>query len=312
MNRVLDHIDAHIGSPLDLVALAERAHFSPYHFHRLFAAWTGETLGAYLQRRRLEAAAQGLSLQPQRSVLQLALAVGFGSGEAFSRAFKRHFGCTPRAWRDGSAQRWAAYLEGLRAQLGPRLVQERNPDQDGDAGAVDDGHLFNHGEPWRAPTRLIMKVDIKTLAPQRVAYMRHIGPYGARVTQFWGQRVLPWLQSEGLLQRATYGIAHDDPGITPAASCRYDAAVAVAADFKSAHPAVSLTDLPGGLYAMASFRGEGQEIGAAWTELLREWLPASGYECDGRPCFELYDHPDGAREPDTGLLRGWLCLPVRR
>ena len=43
MNRVLDHewMPA-IGSPLDLVALAERAHFSPYHFHRLFAAWTGK------------------------------------------------------------------------------------------------------------------------------------------------------------------------------------------------------------------------------------------------------------------------------
>lgn len=307
MNRVLDHIDAHLDAPLELAALAELAHFSPFHFHRLFAAWTGETLGAYLQRRRLEAAAQGLTLHPQRSVLQLALAVGFGSGEAFSRAFKLHFGCTPSAWRAGSAQRWAAYVEDLRRQLGPRARQDRNPDQDGEAAAADDEALFN-----TEPSRFIMHVEIKTLAPQRIAYMRHIGPYGPGITEFWYRRVLPWLQSEGLDQRPTYGIGHDDPGITPAAHCRYDSAVGVDADFKTAHPAVSLADLPGGLYAMARFRGDGREIGTAWAELFREWLPASGYQCDGRPCFEFYDEPDGAQEPDTGLFRCWLCIPVRR
>ena len=50
MHRVLAHIDAHLDEPLDLSSLAGVAHFSPFHFHRLFAAWTGETLGDYLRR----------------------------------------------------------------------------------------------------------------------------------------------------------------------------------------------------------------------------------------------------------------------
>ena len=57
MHRVVEHIDKHLDQPLDLGTLAEVAHFSPFHFHRLFAAWMGETLGDYLRRRKIEVAA---------------------------------------------------------------------------------------------------------------------------------------------------------------------------------------------------------------------------------------------------------------
>src|SRR5262245_20670491 len=99
MHRVFEAIDQRIDQPLDLASLASMAHFSPYHFHRVFAAWAGETLGDYLRRRRVEQAASRLAAQPKLSVLQVALSVGFGSGEAFARAFKARFGCSPSAWR---------------------------------------------------------------------------------------------------------------------------------------------------------------------------------------------------------------------
>src|SRR4029077_17942250 len=92
MHKVLEHIDRHLDQPLDLATLAEVAYFSPFHFHRLFAAWMGETLGDYLRRRRVELAAMRLLSQPRLRVLNAALSVGFGSGEAFSRAFKGRFG----------------------------------------------------------------------------------------------------------------------------------------------------------------------------------------------------------------------------
>ena len=104
MHKVLEHIDPHLDEPLDLAVLAEVAHFSPFHFHRLFAAWMGETLGEYLRRRRDEVAAMRLLSQPRLPVLNAALSVGFGSGEAFSRAFKTRFGCSPSAWREQYGQ----------------------------------------------------------------------------------------------------------------------------------------------------------------------------------------------------------------
>ena len=92
MNRVMDYIDSHLAGDIDLAALADVAHFSPFHFHRLFAAWMGATLGDYVRRRRLEVAALQLAGNTRISVLEVALGVGFGSGEAFARAFKLRFG----------------------------------------------------------------------------------------------------------------------------------------------------------------------------------------------------------------------------
>src|SRR5258708_21744605 len=99
MHRVTEYIDQHLDQFLDRGTLAEVAHFSPFHFHRLFSALTGETLGAYLRRRRCELASTRLLAQPKLGILQIALGVGFGSAEAFTHAFSARFGCSPTSWR---------------------------------------------------------------------------------------------------------------------------------------------------------------------------------------------------------------------
>ena len=103
MHGVLEHIDRHLDESLELATLAEVAHFSSFHFHRLFSAWMGETLGDYLRRRRLEVAALRLVAQPRVPVMNVALSVGFGSAEAFARAFKTRFGCTATTRRRRAA-----------------------------------------------------------------------------------------------------------------------------------------------------------------------------------------------------------------
>src|SRR5438093_2072671 len=125
MHRVVEHIDRHLDEPLDLETLAGVANFSSFHFHRLFSAWMGETLGEYLRRRRLEIGAQRLATQPRLPVLQVALSVGFGSTEAFARAFKARFGSTPTQWRDSQRSN--------RDQLNSKLGQDlaRPPRNDG-------------------------------------------------------------------------------------------------------------------------------------------------------------------------------------
>src|SRR6202521_1916357 len=106
LNRVLDHISAHLADNLTLEELAQVANFSPYHFHRLFSAWMGETLGDYLRRRRLERSAHALLADRRETVLAIALDCGFASGEVFARAFRQHFGMTPTTWRNGGDVQW--------------------------------------------------------------------------------------------------------------------------------------------------------------------------------------------------------------
>lgn len=307
MNRVLDYIDQHLDTPLDLAQLADVANFSRFHFHRLFAAWMGETLGDYARRRRLESAAFQLACKSGASVLEIALATGFGSGEAFARAFKLKFGCTPSAWRAGAAEHRATQAAAARARLANR---HSNPDQVlRNADQVDGGAFIDHGLSCQTDGESNMEVRVIDLPEARVAYQRHIGPYGPAIGTFWREAVAPWMHANGLAGQTCYGIGHDAPGITPPDKCRYDACVEIPETFQPSGQA-SISVLPGGRYAVAQFSGAPATIAQAWTWLTREWLPSSGLQCDERPCFERFSAVS-ALDARTGSLTCELCIPVR-
>ena len=78
--------------------LASRLHLSRFHAHRLISAAAGEPPGALRRRIMLERAAHRL-LSPGEGVLAVARDAGYGSHEAFTRAFKRAYGSPPSSWR---------------------------------------------------------------------------------------------------------------------------------------------------------------------------------------------------------------------
>jgi AraC family transcriptional regulator len=78
--------------------LAARAYLSRYHFDRLAAAALGEPPGAFRRRLLLERAAHRLAATPD-PVIEVALDAGYGSPEAFTRAFGRAYGTAPSAYR---------------------------------------------------------------------------------------------------------------------------------------------------------------------------------------------------------------------
>ena len=286
IHRVLAFIDAHLAEPLPLDTLAAVAHFSPFHFHRLFTAWCGETLGDYLRRRRLEIAALRLATQPQLAVLDVALGVGFGSGEAFARAFRLRFGVSPTEWRENRKPGQA----------------DRKIDQAGTAASDE------HGFPATPVPEDPMNVTLVDRAPVDVVYQRYTGPYGPDVGRFWFEQVAPWMAANGLMGRVRYGVSHDDPDITDGDKCRYDACIEVApGTVLSGQP--MRTTLAGGRYACTRFEGTVETINDAWRALLRGWLPGSGLQLDARPFLEHY--PLGSSyDPATGVFDCELCIPV--
>jgi AraC-like DNA-binding protein len=78
--------------------LAGRVHLSRFHFDRVVAAVAGESPTAFRRRLLLERAAYRLLAEPV-GVLELAIDAGYGSHEAFTRAFNRAYGMSPREWR---------------------------------------------------------------------------------------------------------------------------------------------------------------------------------------------------------------------
>ncbi len=294
MHKVVAYIDQHLDQPLDLDILSEVAHFSPFHFHRLFSAWMGETLGDYLRRRRVEVAAIRLATQPRAKVLDISLSVGFGSAEAFTRAFKGRFNASPTAWR---------------AQQPAHRCENSNPDQvNSNTSQTPPAFLAEHDASRKSNMEIIMKVKFIERQPATVAYFRHYGSY-EEIVMFWQNTYKPWAVMNRLgPDHARYGIAYDDPSITAADQCRYDACAEVAPDFVANGGALKSV-IPGGKYASLSFKGTAQEIGEAWKALLRDWLPSSGMQLDARPCFEYF--PKGSvYDAQSGVFECEICIPI--
>jgi len=96
--KVVDYVQSHLDEELTPELLAEVAGFSLHHFHRVFRGITDESVMGFVRRLRLERAAQRLRFEAT-SVTTVALDSGYGSHEAFTRAFRARFGISPSAYR---------------------------------------------------------------------------------------------------------------------------------------------------------------------------------------------------------------------
>jgi len=266
MLRVLVHIQQHLDEPLPLEELAGVACFSPYHFHRVFTGMVGESVKEYVRRLRLERAASRLKLG-SASVIDIALEAGYDSHEAFTRSFKTAFGAAPSQFRSARRVELARVPSGI-----------------------------HYNEPVTLRFRTLgrggsMNVEIKQLKPMRVAFMRHVGPYG-EVGKTWEQFLII-MGKDGYLagNPMMLGIGHDDPAVTPPAKIRYDACLTVGEDFAPSGD-IGVQTVAGGEYAMTTHTGSYNELGRTYAEFLGQWLPRSGHELRNAPCFEVYiNHP---------------------
>ncbi|WP_328938190.1 AraC family transcriptional regulator [Streptomyces tauricus] len=117
LNEALEHIESRLDQPIEVTELARIAMTSEYHFRRLFSALAGLPLSEYIRRRRLTVAGAEV-LAGDRTLLEIAVRYGYGSGEAFARAFRAVHGVGP-----GEARRTGAALTS-QPRLSFRLVVE--------------------------------------------------------------------------------------------------------------------------------------------------------------------------------------------
>lgn len=94
LNRALDHLEACLDQEVDVAEAARIAAVSEYHFRRLFSVLAGMPLPVYLRRRRMTLAAAEV-LAGELTLLDVAVRYGYGSGEAFARAFRSVHGIGP-------------------------------------------------------------------------------------------------------------------------------------------------------------------------------------------------------------------------
>ena len=102
VNRAIDHINGNLAGDLSLQTLSAVANFSPFYFHRIFKAITGETLNHFIGRARLARACFLLRNNPKHSITAIAYDCGFSSSATFARAFRSAFSTTAAVWRQSA------------------------------------------------------------------------------------------------------------------------------------------------------------------------------------------------------------------
>jgi AraC family transcriptional regulator len=272
LNRVQVFIGENLDRSLSLARLAEVACFSPFHFHRIFAAHLGETLHDHVRRLRLERAAMRLN-RTAESVTEIAMATGFDTPAAFSKAFRCHFGQTPSEFRDAGAPT-----------------------------ANSPGSLI-------LPEAIPLKPEIKQIAEKEVLFVRRSGPYADAAAAAWGA-LMGFAYQRKIITAETelIGISHDDPEITPEALIRYDACITFSGNLRPEGDVGTLT-IPGGRYAVFLHRGPYQEMGHTLRGIFAGWLPASGARLRECPTFERYLNRDPRRTKPANL-RTEIWLPL--
>ena len=270
---VLVFIQRNLDEELSLEEYARVAHFSPYHFHRIFRGMVGESLHEHIRRLRLERAATRLK-RTDRAIVEIALEAGYDAHEAFTRAFRTLYGCSPSHYRRDKSVAFA---------LGPVGVHyEEN-------GSMNHLQLPLGGET--------MEVRIERVEPMLVVFVRHVGPYN-QVDTAW-ERLCTRLGKDGLLGPGTkfVGICYDDPDVTPPEKIRYDACVTVDSDFV-AEGDVGVQTIGGGEYAVTTHLGPYNTLGQTYAKLLGQWLPRSGRELRSEPSLEFYLNAPESTDPE--------------
>jgi AraC family transcriptional regulator len=285
LGRVLDHLSAHLDDELNLADLARIAHFSPYHFHRIFRSVTGESVAGLVRRLRLERAARALR-QSDASVLDIALTAGYGTPEAFARSFREAFGRTPSEHRRAVSP--TAYTPALPLAL-----------------KLDPASLRITLEPAGGT---IMDVRVETFPERLAACLRHVGPYEQLMPSF--QRMYRWAGPAGVLtpQTMIIGLSYDDLESVPAEALRYDVCFTLIAPVP-VPDGIRIDRIRGGRCAVHILKGPYSGIGDAFRRLFGLWLPASGEEVDDRPCMEIYLN-DPTEVSEAELLTK-ICVPLR-
>ena len=154
IERVLTEIVARMDEPLRLEDLASVAGVSRFHFHRVFQAMVGETIGEVVRRMRLTRAEWRLRTSGE-SVTEIALEAGYGSVEGFGRAFRSAYSMAPSSYR---------------VALPPTPLRPSNI-------RIDYRQDCNHVRFIHATGDHGMDVTIETFPCEPAVLLRHVEPY---------------------------------------------------------------------------------------------------------------------------------------
>jgi len=271
--RALWYIESHLAEPLTLEDISAVGGVSRFHMVRAFAAATGFSVMRYVRARRLSEAARALAAGAP-DILSLALDADYGSHEAFTRAFRDHFGITP---------------ETVRATISLDHLKLQDP-------ILMNSTALDNLAPPRFETGKAMVI---AGVGDRFSHDN-----GAGIPGLW-QRFHQYVESfPGRIGQVAYGVCTngDDAG-----NFDYIAGVEVR-DFSDLPREFSRLRIPEQKYAVFAHTDHISTIRRTVNTIWNHWLPSSGFEMADSPNFERYDEKF---DPATGNGGFEIWVPIK-
>ncbi len=272
-HKALWFIESHFAQDLTLEEIACVSGVSRYHISRAFGISMGRSIMGYIRGRRLSEAARLLAAGAPE-ILAVAIEAGYGSHEAFTRAFRDQFGLTPETVR----------ARGNLDQL--NLTEAITLDQT--MLATLEAPRFEEGRPLLL-AGLSVRYDGETssaIPAQWQRFAAYLGTIPGRVDK---------VRACGLCYNCV------EAG-------NFDYMCGVEVSEKAVLPAeLTSFNVPRQKYAVFMHRDHISAIRRTWNTIMNKWVPESGIAIPGAPDFELYDE---RFDPVTGEGGLEIWIPV--
>ena len=296
--RAIAYIDTHLDERLDAITLADQAAMSRFHFHRVFQALMGCSLGEYVGRRRLQRAA-ALLVGGRMSVLDIALSVGYESAQSLAKVTRRELGLTPTALRRTDPVSWTRLFDPAYA---PRLSLPPT-----------------RGNSMIQPTRYV-SLPAGLVALTATARGMVDGSMTLSASQAFTELGQALGGSGHFAQvRSWMCFCPDDPQSPDDPDCRYVAGAVFGyamhdGSGRGAQPDIALSGslawqaLSAGPHVVFEHIGPYTSLHLIWQAIYRDWLPASGQRLrDAAPMELMWNDPE-VTPPE--LLKTEIWLPL--
>ncbi|MFD5450271.1 GyrI-like domain-containing protein [Streptomyces sp. NPDC127100] len=285
LNQAMEHIESHLDRQVDAAELARIAWTSEYHFRRMFSALSGMPLSEYVRRRRLTVAGAEV-LAGERTLLEVAVRHGYGSGEAFARAFRAMHGVGP-----GEARRTGAALRS-QPRMSFRIVVE---------GSSSIRYRILDKKEFRVVGRKArVPLVHEGVNPAIAEFVRGVGPETLRRLEELSDQ-----EPEGVV-----GVSDRlDPSRAEGTELDYYHAVVTGAE---APGDMDVLEVPAGTWAVFDSSGPFPlALQYLWRDVYTQWFPSNPYRSrPGPEILRVRVSGDGAQAEAEAEAEVWI--PVER
>jgi AraC family transcriptional regulator len=274
VGKALWYIESHFTEQLSLADIAAMGKVSRFHMSRAFGLATGWSVMRYVRGRRLTEAARALS-QGAPNILSIALDAGYGSHEAFTRAFRDQFGVTPEA---------------VRQRGGLDNIELVEPIKMTESGTVALDEPRHEAGPALLIAGLRVRYSNETIAGIPMQWQR-FGPLIGTI--------------QGQIGSVAYGVCceFDESG-------QFDYVTGVAVSILTGlAPELSGVRIAPRHYLVFRHPGHVSGIPATWQAIMAHWLPESGLRMANAPNFERYAEDFDA---NTGMGGVEIWVPIEQ